>query len=88
MLYWLPGAGASSARIYWESFGTFRGDPVDVPTGVSMFPKEIFRPTRSWAEKQYRTSASGTSWTRRSLRGLEQPEVFVDEVRSFFRQVR
>jgi pimeloyl-ACP methyl ester carboxylesterase len=89
MLYWLPGAGASSARIYWESFGTFRGDPVDVPTGVAMFPKEIFRPTRSWAEKQYRDIRQ---WNELDKGGhfaaFEQPEVFVDEVRSFFRQVR
>jgi pimeloyl-ACP methyl ester carboxylesterase len=89
MLYWLPGAGASSARIYWESFGTFRGDPVDVPTGVAMFPKEIFRPTRSWAEKQYRDIRQ---WNELDKGGhfaaFEQPETFVDEVRSFFRQVR
>ena len=89
MLYWLPGAGASSARIYWESFGTFRGDPVDVPTGVAMFPKEIFRPTRAWAEKQYRDIRQ---WNELDKGGhfaaFEQPEVFVDEVRSFFRQVR
>jgi pimeloyl-ACP methyl ester carboxylesterase len=89
MLYWLPGAGASSARIYWESFGAFRGDPVDVPTGVAMFPKEIFRPTRAWAEKQYRDLRQ---WNELDKGGhfaaFEQPEVFVDEVRSFFRQVR
>jgi pimeloyl-ACP methyl ester carboxylesterase len=89
MLYWLPGAGASSARIYWESFGAFRGDPVDVPTGVAMFPKEIFRPTREWAEKQYRDIRQ---WNELDKGGhfaaFEQPELFVEEVRSFFRQVR
>ena len=89
MLYWLPGAGASSARIYWESFGAFRGDPVDVPTGVAMFPKEIFRPTRAWAEKQYRDIRQ---WNELDKGGhfaaFEQPELFVEEVRSFFRQVR
>ncbi len=89
MLYWLPGAGASSARIYWESFGAFRGDPVDVPTGVAMFPKEIFRPTRAWADKQYRDIRQ---WNELDKGGhfaaFEQPEVFVEEVRSFFRQVR
>src|SRR5207237_5076074 len=42
MLYWLPAAGASAARIYWESYprhlGTF---PVAVPAGASVYPKEI-----------------------------------------------
>ena len=43
MLYWLPATGASSARLYWESFGTPSLDPVTVPTGCSIFPKEIFQ---------------------------------------------
>ena len=42
MMYWLPGAGASSGRIYWESFGALNLEPVEVPTGCSIFPKEIF----------------------------------------------
>src|SRR5438105_3270584 len=39
MLYWIPGAGASSARLYWESFRGGSLDPVTAPTGVSVFPK-------------------------------------------------
>jgi epoxide hydrolase len=27
MMYWLPGAGASSARLYWESFDKLAGRP-------------------------------------------------------------
>ena len=52
MLYWLPGTGASSARLYWESFGKpdSRG-PVQVPVGCSIFPKEIFRASRRWADQ-------------------------------------
>src|SRR5688572_9834859 len=42
MLYWLPAAGASSARLYWESFRTPNLAEVPVPTGCSIFPKEIF----------------------------------------------
>jgi pimeloyl-ACP methyl ester carboxylesterase len=89
MLYWLPGAGASSARIYWESFNTFRSDPVDVPTGAAIFPKEIFRPPRAWAERQYRDIRQ---WNELDKGGhfaaFEQPETFVEEVRRFFRHVR
>jgi hypothetical protein len=33
MLYWLPATGASSARLYWESFRDVSTDPIDVPTG-------------------------------------------------------
>ena len=89
MLYWLPGAGASSARIYWESFGTFRGDAVDVPTGVGDVPQGDLPADAAWAEKQYRDIRQ---WNELDKGGhfaaFEQPEVFVDEVRSFFRQVR
>src|SRR5205807_9999329 len=53
MLYWLPGTAASSGRLYWESFRKFNNDPVTVPTGCSIFPKEIIRPTRRWAESRF-----------------------------------
>ena len=87
--YWLTRTGASSARMYWESFRTRRSDPVDVPTGVAIFPKEIFRPSRRWAERRY---TNIVHWGEPSRGGhfaaLEQPELFVDQVRAFFRMVR
>ena len=54
MMYWLPAAGASSARLYWESFGGARDQIVEVPMGGSIFPKEIFRITRQWAANRYK----------------------------------
>ena len=39
MAYWLPGTGASSARLYWESFNRMRVDKVDVPVGCSRVPQ-------------------------------------------------
>jgi pimeloyl-ACP methyl ester carboxylesterase len=89
MLYWLSGTAASSARLYWESFRRARGGNVEVPTGVSIFPKEIFRASRRWAERQF---TDIRQWHELSAGGhfaaFEQPETFVDEVRSFFRLVR
>ena len=38
MLYWVTATAASSARLYWESFGRARGAKVTVPTGVAVFP--------------------------------------------------
>ncbi len=58
MMYWLTGPAASSARLYWESFeppaspGVGR-PPIDVPTGCSIFPKEILRISRRWAETRF-----------------------------------
>ena len=93
MCYWLTGSGASSARLYWESFegGFGRPDspPIDVPTGCSIFPKEIIRISRRWAETGF---ADIRHWNELDRGGhfaaFEQPERFVDEVRTSFRLMR
>jgi pimeloyl-ACP methyl ester carboxylesterase len=89
MLYWVTGSGASSARLYWESFNNFFTDGrVDLPTGIAAFPKEILRPPRRWCEAAYNV----THWTAMPRGGhfaaLEQPELFIDDVRKFFATVR
>jgi epoxide hydrolase len=96
MLYWLPRTGASSARLYWESIRRVNGwiagpavDPVQVPTGCSVFPKELQRPSRRWAERRF---ADIRYWGEPERGGhfpaLEVPELFVDELCAFFRLVR
>ncbi len=96
MLYWLPGTGASAARLYWESIrqvnewiaGT-SASPVEVPVGCSVFPRELQRPSRRWAQKRF---ADIRYWNEPARGGhfaaFEQPELFVEEVRAFFRLVR
>jgi epoxide hydrolase len=96
MLYWLPGTGASAARLYWESFRgvqeIFRGrltDAVDVPTGCSVFPRENPRPSRRWAQRRFRDIRYWGEPARGGhFAAFEQPELFVDELRAFFRLVR
>ena len=89
MLYWVTGAGASSARFYWESFTQPFLGPVHVPTGCSIFPREIFRPSRRWAERQF---PNLHYWNELDKGGhfaaFEQPETFVNEVRASFRSLR
>jgi pimeloyl-ACP methyl ester carboxylesterase len=89
MLYWLPATGASSGRIYWESFRSGRREPVSVPAAASIFPKEIFRPSRRWAERAF---SDLRYWNELSVGGhfaaFEQPELFVEEVRAAFRTMR
>lgn len=92
MLYWVTGTAASSARLYREcKHGGLWDEPaehVPVPTGVARFPKEILRYPRSWVERQYNV----TRWTAMPRGGhfaaMEQPDLLVDDVRSFFRTVR
>jgi pimeloyl-ACP methyl ester carboxylesterase len=92
MFYWLTASGASSARLYWESFGrAFGGDDnrVRVPTGCSIFPKEIVATPRSWAEQRY---TDIVYWNELDKGGhfaaFEQPELFIEELRSCFRLMR
>ena len=64
-------------------------DVVDVPTGCSIFPKEILRPSRRWAEKRFTDIRHWNELDRGGhFAAFEQPELFVDEVRAFFRLVR
>ncbi len=89
MVYWLNAAGASSGRIYWESFGAGLGDQqVKVPMGGTIFPKEIFRTSKRFAERVY---PNIIYWSEKDSGGhfaaFEQPEVFVAEVRACFAQV-
>ena len=58
------------------------------PTGCAIFPREIARPPRSWAETRYNV----THWTEMPAGGhfaaMEEPELLVDDVRAFFRALR
>jgi epoxide hydrolase len=89
MFYWLPATGASSARLYWESFNEPFLDPVPVPVGCSIFPKEIFRPTRRWAQQQFPNLHYWNELDRGGhFAAFEQPEAYVGEVRASFRTLR
>ena len=89
MLYWLPGTAASSARLYWESFRNPPFDPITVPVGCSIFPKEIFRTSKRWAEKRYDRLVYFNELDKGGhFAAFEQPETFVEEVRACFRPLR
>jgi epoxide hydrolase len=89
MLYWLPGTGASSARLYWESIGKPVAGTVGVPVGCSVFPKEMFRASRRWAAKAYPDLRYWGEPPRGGhFAAFEQPELFVQEVRAAFRSFR
>ena len=92
MFYWLTKSAASSARLYWESFGSFGGNPEEklaLPIGCSIFPKEISRTPRSWAEQIY---SNIVYWNELKKGGhfaaFEQPEIFINEIRNCFKEMR
>lgn len=86
MLYWLPDAGASSARIYWESFGRTGNDPINLPVGCSIFPKEIFKTSERWARKRFTKLVHFRELKKGGhFAALEQPATFIQELRDCFR---
>ncbi len=89
MLYWLTATGASSARLYWESFGSFAPVQIDIPVAASAFPKEIIPAPRKWFE---RTCSQLVYWGDLEKGGhfaaWEQPEAFVNELRAAFSLMR
>jgi len=88
MIYWLNAAGASSGRIYWESFARFGAGKVTIPTGCASYPGEIIRTPRAWAEGQYNVTHWSTMPKGGHFAAFEQPELFVDDLRTFFATVR
>jgi pimeloyl-ACP methyl ester carboxylesterase len=90
MIYWLSNSGASSACLYWESFyGGFRSVPVTLPSGCSIFPKEIYTPPRRLVERYYERLVYWNEVDRGGhFAALEQPSRFVEELRACFRLIR
>jgi microsomal epoxide hydrolase len=93
MFYWTTATAHSAGRLYYEATKTGRfglsSDPrIETPTGVALFPREIVRPPRSWVEARYNV----THWSEMPAGGhfaaMEEPELFVEDVRAFFRTLR
>lgn len=88
MLYWLSNSGASSSRMYWQNRDRDTQVRVEVPVAISMFPKEMFRSSRRFAERLY---PNIVYWAERERGGhfaaFEVPGDFVEEVRNGFRAI-
>ena len=91
-VYWFTRTATSSARLYYEmrqaGAAAVPRAPITVPTGVANYPGEIGRAPRSWADRRYNV----THWVDLPRGGhfaaLEVPDIFVRDVRAFFRTVR
>ncbi len=93
MLYWLSATGASSARLYWEDararMEPAPTSPVSVPVGCSIFPKELIRTSRRWAEMQFADLRYFNELDHGGhFAAFEHPSLFVDEVRACYRTMR
>ncbi len=90
-IYWVTQTAGSSARMYYESLNSMAvaTPPVTgLPVGVASFPKEILGAARKWAERDHNI----VHWTEMPRGGhfaaMEEPDLFVADVRTFFRGLR
>jgi len=99
MIYWATSTINSSFLPYYDitqagaitwikqKINEWKGT-TKVPAAFAMFPKDLSSPPREWGERFYNVQR----WTEFKRGGhfaaLEQPEVLVDDVRSFFRPLR
>jgi microsomal epoxide hydrolase len=97
MIYWLTATAGSSAQIYYETthlaadfVRTWGGPwPLTMPVGVAVFPADASRPVRRFAERILPTLSHWTEFDRGGhFAAMEQPELFVGDVRAFARSLR
>jgi pimeloyl-ACP methyl ester carboxylesterase len=88
-VYWVTETITSSARLYWEHMHS-REQParVEVPTGVARYPKEVLRFPRPWIEQRYNVVRWAEMPRGGHFAAMEQPELFVRDLREFFSVVR
>jgi len=89
-LYWLTNTGVSSARSYWDNKPPYFGPKAfSIPAAFTVFPGEIYQPSRRWAEGGY---ANLTYFNEASKGGhfaaWEEPLLFSEELRAGFRPLR
>ena len=89
---WLTDTGVSGARLYWENWGKvgfFNVKGVSVPAAVSVFPDELYRAPRSWAEKAYPKLIHYNRLDRGGhFAAWEQPALMSEEISESFRPLR
>jgi pimeloyl-ACP methyl ester carboxylesterase len=90
-LYWFTRTGGSSARYYYESLGSgsVRVPALpEVPLGVANFPAEIILARRRWVEH----GNNLVHWSEFDRGGhfaaLEEPDLLLGDIRTFFRALR
>ncbi|MFJ8792233.1 epoxide hydrolase family protein [Streptomyces sp. NPDC102462] len=89
-LYWLTDTAASSARLYWENHGAAELTKLDLPVGLSVFPHELVRSPKIWAERAYSNLVYYNDQIPYGghFAAFEQPQLFTQEVRKFARLVK
>jgi pimeloyl-ACP methyl ester carboxylesterase len=90
MIYWITGSINSSTRLYYEArhhpWRLKPGTRIQTPAAVAVFPGELARPPRHWAERVLNVKR----WTPMARGGhfaaMEEPALLAQDIRAFFRE--
>jgi hypothetical protein len=76
--------------LYWENtVGFFDVKGVSIPAAVSVFPHEIYKAPRSWAERAYPKLIYFNELDRGNhFAAWQEPTLFSAELRAAFRSLR
>ena len=75
----------------WFGLGLtpFNAVDISIPVAVTVFPGEIYRAPRSWAERAYHKLIYFNEVDKGGhFAAWEQPELFATEIRAAFRSLR
>jgi pimeloyl-ACP methyl ester carboxylesterase len=89
-LYWVTNTSTSSAQLYWENnANNFNAVDISIPAAITVFPGEIYRAPRSWAERSYHNLIYFNEVAKGGhFAAWEQPLLFTEEIRASFRTLR
>ncbi len=91
MIYWVTETINSSIRLYYEVMqgGTaLPTEKVPVPMGCAIFPREIYKAPRKWAEALYDVRHYEVYEKGGHFAAMEQPQALAKDLRTFFAMVR
>ena len=91
-IYWVTQTIGSSTRMYKENqsqnWAMGETERIKPPSAMAVFPSEISRPPREWAERSYNLQR----WTEMPRGGhfaaAEEPQLLAEDIRAFFRPLR
>ncbi|MBF4632804.1 alpha/beta fold hydrolase [Agreia pratensis] len=90
-IYWLTGTIGSSMRMYNANAAIPAAQlarRVEVPSGFALFPGDLLHPTREWLDRTANTVHVSEPPRGGHFAPFEEPELYAQELRDFFRPFR
>jgi epoxide hydrolase len=97
MIYWLTASAGSAANLYYEVADLLPiaatppspQPPLPVRLGVAVYAQDAALPIRRFADRQFPNIVHWREYDRGGhFAAMEQPEVFVEDLRAFARALR